>query len=164
MSQKFSNFLVLALTLLEHGTVITGGLIRRRGRLATQTKFLNQVGSDNNLHQVEASRMFLSNRLGKGRQEVLHILHILENIQFACSRIIFCIWAMALLLASLPVVQQGRKAEGSEILQGQTENHIFAVPVRKCLRSHYCFFQIGECCVACYDKIFVLLYFVETLN
>lgn len=69
-----------------------------------------------------------------------HILHILKNIQFACPRMNFCIWAMALLMTDPPVLQQGRKNAGLESLQGQTGNQIFAVPVMKCLHSHYCFF------------------------
>lgn len=42
----------------------------------------------------------------------------------------------------------------------QTRNHIFAVPVRKYLHSQDYFFQAGGCCMACYGKIFVLIYFV----
>ena len=49
---------------------------------------------------------------------------------------------MALLITGLPVVQQGRKTEGSESVQGHTRNYRFAVPVKKCLYSHVCFLKL----------------------
>ena len=58
-------------------------------------------------------------------------MHILKNIQFACSRINILYLSFG----------WGGGGGGSEPLQGQTGNHKFLGPAKKCLHSHDCFFS-----------------------
>ena len=65
-------------------------------------------------------------------------------------------------LINRPTSRAARKKNwGFRVLAGSNRKHRFAVPVRKCLHSHDCFFfEIGGWCMASYDKIFLLLYFI----
>ena len=87
----------------------------------------------------------------------LKLVHILKNIQFPC----LLINLLAIVTTGLPVLQKGRKTEWIRVLVGSNRKRQVWSSCEK-VPTFMFVFSFGWWC-ACYNKNFVLLYFVLKL-
>ena len=91
-------------------------------------------------------------------ENLLKLVHIFKNIQFPCPLINL----LTIVTTGLPVLQKGRKTEWIRVLVDSNRKRQVCGSCEKVPTFIYLFFNLGGG-VACYNKNFVLLYFVLKL-